>query len=389
MTDGIGAGDDGAEPAAAEDRGRFRAVPAVGYNGLTAGRVVSLADLVERCGGGPDGVRETAAMVDLPVEEVATAVEDAAPYRIVLVCVRPGDPVFGVDISHFEPRWARAGHPDVQRWFEEIGFDPDGDEVRVQVSVDPGEMPAANASMLTHSLYVSYVEDAMALRIARGRVEAGGLGPGRSTGEATVSAGDPVCKALTAIVRGLVDGHDWWPGDAFRWVEWAILPFVAGSTRAEGMRFLDRGSALDWADLVEFGKDDLEGLADLVERAAFVPAPEPAPVDPGQIAETIGGWGAALSCRLEWPVDAEPTARELVATITGGESVPDDALESLELSSVRVALDPVETGGRLLTCTPRADATWQDVTVALRTIAWRVERAGATRMSVEIAGSVD
>ncbi|MFF7249081.1 hypothetical protein ACFZBU_34830 [Embleya sp. NPDC008237] len=387
MTDGIGAGDGGV--GRADDPGRFRAVPSVGYNGLTAGRVVSLADLVERCGGGPDGMRETAAMVDLPVEEVATAVEDATPYRTVLTCVRPGDPVCGVDISHFEPRWARTGRPEVQCWFKEIGFDPDGDEVRVQVSADPGEVPAGNASMPTHSLYELSVEDAMALRIARGRAEAGGFGPGRVTGGVTVPAGDPVCRALTAIVRKLVDGHNWWPGDAFRWVEWAILPFVAGSTCAEGMRFLDRGGSLDWADLVEFGKDDLENLADLVERAAFVPAPDPAPVDPGQVAEAIGAWGTALSCRLEWPAGAEPTADELAATITGGASVPAGPPDALELPSVQVALGPAEAGGRLLTCTPRADATWHDVTVALRGIAWRVERAGAIRMSVDMADSVD
>ncbi|MFI1382739.1 hypothetical protein [Embleya sp. NPDC020886] len=276
MTDGLGAGDGGAERTGADASGRFRAVPSVGHNASTARRVVSLAAFVQQCGGGPEGMREVAAMVDLPVEEVATAVEDAAPYRIVLVCVRPGDPVFGVDISHFEPRWARVGSPDVQRWFQEIGFDPDGDEVRVQVSVHPGELPAEYTSMRTHSLYSLSVWDAMALRVAQGRVEAGGFGPGRSTGGAAVPVGDPVCEALTAIVRALVDGHGWWPGDAFCWVEWAVLPFVAGSTGAEGMRFLGRGSALDWADLVEAGKDDLAGLADLIERAAFAPAP----VDP-------------------------------------------------------------------------------------------------------------
>ncbi|MFI6584339.1 hypothetical protein [Embleya sp. NPDC050493] len=384
MTDGIGAGDGGAERA--DDPSRFRAVPSVGYNGLTAGRVVSLAALVERCGGGPDGLRKTAAMVDLPVEEVATAVEDAAAYRIVLVCVRPGDPVFGVDISHLEPRWTRSDHLEAPRWFAEIGFDPDGDEVRVQVGPYPLEVPAEYASTIMHCFFV---EDAMALRIAEARVEAGGFGPGRVTGGATVPAGDPVCGALTAIVRALVDGHAWWPGDAFRWVEWAILPFVAGATRAEGMRFLDRGSALDWADLLDAGRDDPDGLADLVEQAAFPPAQAPEPVDRGQVAEAIGEWGTALTCRLEWPAGAEPTADELAATITGGASVPAGSHDVLELPSVQVALGPVEAGGRLLTCTPRADATWHDVTVALRSIAWRVERVGAIRMSVDMADSAD
>ncbi|MET7303688.1 hypothetical protein [Embleya sp. NPDC005575] len=349
----------------------------------TANRIVLLSAFVDQCGGGPDGIRAVARMVEMSVEEVATAVEDATPYRIVLVCVRPGDPVFGVDISHLEPRWAGPGSMDVQRWFTEIGFAPDGDDVRVQVSPHPQEVPTGFASMTTHC---SIGEDAFALRIARSRVEAGGVGPGRATGGATVPAGDPVCRALTAIVCGLVNGHEWWPGDAFRLVEGAILPFVAGSTCAEGMRFLDRGSALEWADLLESAHDE-PGFTELIERAAFAPAPDPVPVDPGQVAEAIGEWGTALSCRLEWPSGAEPTADELAATIAAGAALPDGPHGVLELPLVRVTLRSAEAGGRLLTCTPRAEATWQDVTVALRTIAWRVEQAGAIRMSVDMADS--
>ncbi|WP_439676261.1 hypothetical protein [Embleya sp. MST-111070] len=356
----------------------------------TAGEIVLVAATAARLDG-PDVLETLAGRFELPVEEVVERLAQAEPYTVVLVAVGPDDTVPGIDVSHLDPRWIRE--PGACAWLETIGFVPERDAVRVHVVPAPYRVPAGRESYIE---YCWAVEDAMALRVAASRIDAG-LAPGGRVPvgqEPTVTGDDAMCWALTEVVRELVDGHHWYPGDAFRWVESTLLTAVAGMSPAHAAHFLGRASAYEWATAIAEGWEDDDRLAEVIQRAEFAPEAVAPPVDPNLVREAIGEWGTALVCRVSWAVEADVITAILLqarplAPNPGRVSLSD----TIELAAVDVRIarlpkppsdHPDATPLWWLTCTPHAEASWGDVVRDVRRMAWRLQEAGAAGMSVEI-----
>ncbi|MGW9214231.1 hypothetical protein ACWGR4_45710 [Embleya sp. NPDC055664] len=359
----------------------------------TAGDVVMFAAFVAQRPDS-DALETLMEWTGLPEEEIVERIAQAEPYTMVIVAAGPDDALPGVDISHLDPRW--LGQPGTCRWLEKIGFVPDGDAVRVYVVPAPYEPPAGCESYIE---YCFAVEDAMAVRVAASLIDAGLVPGGRvPVGQGpTVTGDDEVCRALTEVVRELADSHHWYAGDAFRWVECTLLDAVAGMPPEHAARFLDRASAYEWATAIAEGWEDRDRLAEVIERAEFAPEAAAEPVDPQPVREAIGDWGTALVCLVAWAVDVDV----LTATLARARPVALDpatfassASDAIELEAIAVRItrlpasapapdDPEAIPMWSLTCTPRTGVSWQEVLRDVRRMAWRLQEAGATRMSVE------
>ncbi|MFI1578058.1 hypothetical protein [Embleya sp. NPDC020630] len=374
-----------------QDPGRFRAVPSRGRNMRTAGDIVLMAASAARLDG-CDVLETLAERYELPVEEVVERLAQAEPYTTVLVAVGPGDAVPGIDVSHLDPGWIRE--PSACMWLKTIGFTPEGDEVRVHVVPAPYTAPVGCASYIE---YCWAVEDAMAVRVAASLIETGLVPEGRvPVGQGpTVTGDDEVCWALTEVVRELVDGRRWYPGDALRWVETTLLAAVAGMRPEQAAGFLDRASAYEWATAIAEGWEDRDQLAKVIERAEFTAEAAAEPVDPQLVRDAIGDWGTALVCLVAWAVDAEALtvtllrARPVALDPATSASSASDGIE-LEAIDVRITRlpepapdDPEAIPMWSLTCTPRTGVSWQEVLRDIRRMAWRLQEAGATRVSIE------
>jgi hypothetical protein len=199
--------------------------------------------------------------------------------------------------------------------------------------------------------------------------------------EFAVNHSEEGAEYLEEIVRYIAREYDVPESEALMRVDRFFRPYRWDFQSEDAMEGLYRRHVYEWARLIywgldEWGEDRLPGDGP--------PRPLPSPGDPRFGGRALDEGNMQLVVVLAW----DATLDEVGAAVTGHPVTTRGLAARFEAGAFRVYVTPGPgefDGGRwMLHCLPRADASWQDVTLTMRQIACRAELAGAQDIDVEL-----
>ncbi|MEU0932588.1 hypothetical protein [Embleya sp. NPDC005971] len=159
-------------------------------------------------------------------------------------------------------------------------------------------------------------------------------------------------------------------------------PYRWDFTREADSSFLTMHSPEYWARRICLGDDfDDPGKPDR-EDLSPVPVPEAGDPEFGGRAMGEGGFG------IQWIVPLNVDLSAIASVVSGSPQTADGYVfgmvgENMEIKILATA-GPAREGAWMILCMPNADASWQDVAVDVRRIAYRLEAAGVVDNSLNL-----
>jgi hypothetical protein len=201
-------------------------------------------------------------------------------------------------------------------------------------------------------------------------------------------------ELLAEISQCMVEAFGISGDEAFLRVDRFFRPYRWDLSAHMDQYALQDRSSEDWAREIYLGYDHERLVAEFGLRGA--PAqPMPGPGDPAFGGREMSEGGLCLSLTHPWPGDWEELT-DLVGDVLGVERADGHSFET-DVMLLRVLPAPTAPYGEQdermhMSCYPHSDATWGNVAIALRKIAYRLEEAGVAQVDisiVDVAGPSD
>ncbi|MFI6980337.1 hypothetical protein ACIBSV_17325 [Embleya sp. NPDC050154] len=201
-------------------------------------------------------------------------------------------------------------------------------------------------------------------------------------------------RRLARISERIVEVFGISAEEAFVRVDRFFRPYRWDLTDDTDQYALQERSRDEWAREIYLGDDHERLVAEFGLRGA--PArPIPGPGDPAFGGREMSEGALCLSLTHPWQGDWEDLT-DLVGDVLGADRAEGHSFET-DVMLVRVLPGPTPPYGEsdermTVSCYPRSAATWGDVAIVLRKIAYRLEETGVTHVEmalVDVAGPSD
>ncbi|MGC0423538.1 hypothetical protein [Embleya sp. AB8] len=199
--------------------------------------------------------------------------------------------------------------------------------------------------------------------------------------EFAVDHSEDGAEYLEEIVRYIAREYEVPETEALVRVDRFFRPYRWNFDGEEAIEGLYHRHVDEWARIIYWGFDE---WGDPRSPGEGPPRPLPSPGDPRLGGRALDEGNMQINIVLTW----DATLDEVGAAVTGHPVTTNGLGARFEVGAFRVGVVPgpgrLDEGRWLLSCRPRADASWQDVVLTTREITCSAELAGAEGADVEM-----